>query len=384
MGYITMRKIIENVDKVNVDEEKVWIPPKIKNIRNFQETIEILPIQLYKVIYFVLEKGFVDLEYISKKLNISEKEAFGILEFLTKYRYLKKVKLKVGTDAWVLGDVYWIEEKFPSGPIIPYIYQFNLIFDLKRTNFFAKAIEKTVKNGDKVLELGAGSGIFSMLAAKRGGIVYSYEINEKNFRIAKNLIRRNGLEKNITLKKEDIFVAELEKDVDVIICEMFDTALVAEMQVQAMNRAIENLKNGGKVIPEKADTYIQLVYFNNEIFDLKFPLIHYQAYGNPKPSDILSKLYKIHEISFYNKKNDEEMFKHVEIKVNKDGKINGIRFTTNVYFENEKLSSTEWFNPPLIFPINELEVKKNDILSLDIYMMFGGGWDNVEIKVEKR
>ncbi|MGC8585842.1 MAG: 50S ribosomal protein L11 methyltransferase, partial [Thermoplasmata archaeon] len=218
-----MRKIIENVDKVNVDEEKVWIPPKIKNIRNFQETIEILPIQLYKVIYFVLEKGYVDLEYISKKLNISEKEAFGILEFLTKYRYLKKVKLKVGTDAWVLGDVYWIEEKFPSGPIIPYIYQFNLIFDLKRTNFFAKAIEKTVKNGDKVLELGAGSGIFSMLAAKRGGIVYSYEINEKNFRIAKNLIRRNGLEKNITLKKEDIFVAELEKDVDVIICEMFDT-----------------------------------------------------------------------------------------------------------------------------------------------------------------
>jgi predicted RNA methylase len=94
---------------------------------------------------------------------------------------------------------------FPSGPVIPSIYQFNLISDIKRTSFFANAINKTVKKGDRVLDLGAGAGIFSILAAKKGGIVYSYEINEKNYRMAQNIIRKNNLQENIILKKEDIF-----------------------------------------------------------------------------------------------------------------------------------------------------------------------------------
>jgi predicted RNA methylase len=382
-----MKKILNNLNKDTenkdgINQKKIWIPHKIKNIRNFQDTIEILPIQLYKVVYNVLEKGYVDLNYISKKFNISQKEASGILEFLTRYRYLTKIKLKGDEDGWALGDVYWIEEKFPSGPVIPFIYQFNLISDIKRTSFFANAINKTVKKGDRVLDIGTGTGIFSILAAKKGGIVYSYEINEKNYRMAQNIIRKNNLQENIILKKEDIFVVDLEKNVEVIICEMFDTALVAEMQVQAMNKAIEFLKDGGKVIPESAATYVELVEFQEEFFDIKFPLIHYEAYGNPKPKKILSEKYKIHGISFYNKNNEEEISTSLKLKTNKNGRINGIRFTTDVYFENEKLSSTEWFNPPIIYPIRELEVKKGDEISLNLYMMFGAGWDNVEINVE--
>ena len=45
---------------------------------------------------------------------------------------------------------------------------FNCLIDTKRSIAFKKAIQKTVKVGDVVVDMGTGSGILAMFAAKAG------------------------------------------------------------------------------------------------------------------------------------------------------------------------------------------------------------------------
>jgi tRNA (adenine57-N1/adenine58-N1)-methyltransferase len=91
---------------------------------------------------------------------------------------------------------------------------------------------------DSVLEAGTGSGALTITLANIAKKVYSYEINETHFKIAKENIEQLGI-KNISLKNKD--VKESNDDVDLIVLDLPQPWDYSEM-------IKNNLKNSGFIV----------------------------------------------------------------------------------------------------------------------------------------
>ena len=98
------------------------------------------------------------------------------------YKYVRGNVEFYTTDKF--GMALMRKELFPSGPIIPLVYQFNLLTDKQRMQAFRKSILSVVKNGDSVVDLGCGNGIMLILASQKARIVDSVEIDVNVFNFA--------------------------------------------------------------------------------------------------------------------------------------------------------------------------------------------------------
>jgi len=68
-----------------------------------------------------------------------------------------------------------------------------------------KIVKKEVKKGDKVLDLGTGTGIQGIFAAQKANSVLSVDINPKAVECARLNAIRNNLKDKIEVKKSDLF-----------------------------------------------------------------------------------------------------------------------------------------------------------------------------------
>jgi predicted RNA methylase len=121
-------------------------------------------------------------------------------------------------------------------------FAFRWLMDEKRTLMFKKAIDKVVKEGDIVADLGTGTGILAMFAVDAGAEkVYAVEANSQLCKFLKEIFKENGYE-NIHLIQGDARKITLPEKIDVAICEMISTGLIKEMQVPVMNNVLKYLK----------------------------------------------------------------------------------------------------------------------------------------------
>lgn len=69
----------------------------------------------------------------------------------------------------------------------------------------AKQVKKEVKKGDKVLDLGTGTGIQGIFAADKASSVLSVDVNPKAIQCALQNVLKNHLAEKVTVKKSDLF-----------------------------------------------------------------------------------------------------------------------------------------------------------------------------------
>ncbi len=75
--------------------------------------------------------------------------------------------------------------------------QRRMVSDRPRTNAFAAAIREVVQPGDVVLDVGTGTGILAMFAAKAGARkVYAIDVTDIA-EVATDLVKANGLSDQI-------------------------------------------------------------------------------------------------------------------------------------------------------------------------------------------
>jgi predicted RNA methylase len=125
-----------------------------------------------------------------------------------------------------------------------------MIRDRVRTEAFRRAIESVVRPGDVVLDVGAGSGILSLFAARAGAAcVYAVE-RTTVAAVAQGLAAANGVAEIVQVFHGDVREIELPGRVDVIVSEWLGGFGIDEGMLGPVIAARDRwLKPGGVMIP---------------------------------------------------------------------------------------------------------------------------------------
>jgi protein arginine N-methyltransferase 1 len=263
----------------------------------------------------------------------------------------------------------WMMEEFAS-PIL----QESLLLDKARCDAYREAIRRTVKQGDLVVDLGAGTGLLSFFALQAGARhVYAIEMSDIADAAAE-LIAANGFQERITLIRKNSKKVRLPERCDVLVTETlsafcFDTESIIEFVADARERF---LKPGARIIPESADTF--LMPFSSEAFgagrlppryyDLDFKPFRkrlFKSYGivpaSGRPFAALSQPALCYQIDFRkDTRNPEKTFAPFRVTV--DGRLDGFlgwfeaRLCEGVTLSNSPyLPLTHWWQ--LYLPVLE-------------------------------
>lgn len=155
----------------------------------------------------------------------------------------------------------WMHDEFAKPSI-----QESMLLDKARCDAYREAIFRTVKPGDVVVDLGAGTGLLSFFALQAGARhVYAIEMSDIAGATAE-LIEANGFRDRITLIRKNSKKVRLPERCDVLVTETlsafcFDSENTIEFVADARLRF---LKPAARIIPEFADTF--LLPFSSDAF----------------------------------------------------------------------------------------------------------------------
>ncbi|AEE83772.1 protein arginine methyltransferase 7 [Arabidopsis thaliana] len=146
----------------------------------------------------------------------------------------------------------------------------DMLNDSRRNIAYRLAIEKTITEPCHVLDIGAGTGLLSMMAvrAMRGdskGMVTACESYLPMVKLMRKVMHKNGMTKNINLinKRSDelkVGSEDIASRADVLVSEILDSELLGEGLIPSLQHAHDMLLvDNPKTVPYRATTYCQLV-----------------------------------------------------------------------------------------------------------------------------
>ena len=137
----------------------------------------------------------------------------------------------------------------------------TMIRDGVRTGTFRRAINSVVRPRDLVLDIGAGSGILSVFAA-RAGAESVYAVERTSIAVlAHELATANGVAEIVDVIQGDVMDIELPGKVDVIVSEWLGGFGIDEGMLAPVIAARERwLRPGGVMIPHSVTAWTALVH----------------------------------------------------------------------------------------------------------------------------
>ena len=252
--------------------------------------------------------------------------------------------------------------KFKTTP-----YHSDLLKDKDRLSVFFEAIIEYDLNSDLAYDLGCGSGVLSYFLADKFNEVISLEIDEKASKCAQENLSDYS---NVKVINTDALEFNFPKKADLIVCEMLDTALIDEEEVPVLNNAKKYLTEDGEIIPQGIINTVELVNLER----------HYVHWDEDVNYDVLSKPIVYSKINFKDDINPEFQV-NLKLKANKEGIVNGLKITTFTKLnDNIICGPTPMLNPPLLIPLDDVEVKVNDYINVEIKYIMVNGIESIKTK----
>ena len=249
-------------------------------------------------------------------------------------------------------------ESLELGQFIPLHYHHNMLNDSIRMKGFKEAINMVVKPGDRVLELGGGTGVQSFFAAQKAHKVYCVERNPELVDAARSFLAQNINSERVEVIQADALHYLPPEPVDVVICEMLHTGLLREKQMPVIDsfkrRYLE--KFGGPLpifVPEASIQAIQPIQQNFYFEDFYAPTILFQDPGSIQERSISLGDPEVFQLLSYADPFSQTCSWDGEITIAESGQLNAIRLITkNILAINLAANSTvDWHTQYIIFPL---------------------------------
>jgi type II protein arginine methyltransferase len=157
-------------------------------------------------------------------------------------------------------------------------WHFAMINDAERNQAFLAAMQRQVKQGDLVLDVGAGSGLLAMMAVRAGArAAISCEGLEPVAYMARRIVESNGLLDRVTIVPKMSFEMAVGRDLparaDILVTETVDCGLLGEGIIPIVRHARANLLvENARIIPAAARVCFALlesvaIHRNNFVSD---------------------------------------------------------------------------------------------------------------------
>jgi len=139
----------------------------------------------------------------------------------------------------------------------------KMIMDRIRTSAYQEALARAIKPGDVVVDLGAGTGLFTLYACRLGAKqVHSIEPNPI-IQVAREIVQANGFSDRVFFHQAMSFDVELPQPADVVVTDPRGVLPLKERAVPTIIDARRRLlKPGGALIPQRDTIWAALVEAN--------------------------------------------------------------------------------------------------------------------------
>lgn len=278
-------------------------------------------------------------------------------------------------------------------PEVPNLYEFpsihsDMIYDEHRVRAYQRAIERTVKPGDVVVDVGTGTGILAFLCLQAGAARVHAIDRSPVIDWARRLAEANGKADQIIFHQCDSRDADIGEKADVIVSELIGHIAFEEGMVESISNAMERfLKPGGSLIPQAVTLYAapvceREVYKSciegwKPAYGIDYTVMREQAIQTSYVTDIDERdLFAKHQPVFsvdFTRSTYLEVHAERTFEMYRDGYINGMAFWfDSTLADVVRLSSGPWSKThwkqcftPLPYP---QKVKAGDRLSVAFTM----------------
>jgi len=142
----------------------------------------------------------------------------------------------------------WALAPLPSAPARDEDKKPDVIFVPTPQEVVDKMLElAAVKKGDVLYDLGCGNGIIVVTAAKKYGCkATGFDVDPERIKESNENVKRNGVEKLVQIKKEDIFTQDLSG------ANVITLYLLPRLNVRLIPQ-LEKLKPGSRIVSHSFD-----------------------------------------------------------------------------------------------------------------------------------
>jgi type II protein arginine methyltransferase len=170
-------------------------------------------------------------------------------------------------------------------------WHFSLVHDHGRYAAYDEALRRAVTPTSRVLEIGAGTGLLAMMAARAGAAaVVTCEVVPAIAEKATEIVAHNGYADRVRVVAKHSDRLDAEADVggraDILVSEIISNNFLSEGVLPAHERAVRDLlKPGGRVIPARGKVRVALAHYSGETRSLTqiagFDLSAFSALARP-------------------------------------------------------------------------------------------------------
>jgi tetratricopeptide (TPR) repeat protein len=260
----------------------------------------------------------------------------------------------------------------------------------RRNNAYFAALKSAITPDSDVFEIGTGSGLLAMMAAKLGANrVTTCEAVALIAKTAQRIVTDNGYEKSVKViskRSADVEVGEdLPQKADILVSEIFSSELIGEYVLPSIEDAKRRLlKPEGRIIPAAGSIMIALFGGYDLGRNLKvedsfgFKLQHFNSIVSDKQPirrddldvEMLSDDTEAFRFDFENSTFFPSQNKMLRIPIRNSGRCYGViqwmrlQMDKEVVFENhpsEKSSVSNWQRCAYVFP-ESIDVKPGQVI----------------------
>jgi len=278
------------------------------------------------------------------------------------------------------------QSHFSRGENFPLWTHIQMLSDWHRVEAIKRAIDHHADPEATFLEIGCGSGVFSIHAASRFAHVLAVEQDPRLLQVARDNAIANGVEDLITFLRLDaksLTAGMLPHPPAIVLCELLSTWLATEPQVAVFNRC-DSAFGGARKIPYAVSHFAEIVEF-----PFSFDGITVRApspeFAPIRPARPLSAVVEVDTTSF------DCIVSHdfsgsVHLPIETDGVATAVRLSNVALLApGIVLAGTPSVMPPMIVPLDRAQdLRAGERVQMCFETRFGNHLETARFRIERQ